>query len=109
MSWTKEAEITWLRKAIKHLGPNSYLGPWLAENAGRIEQDILSDFQPTSLLPGESYTRGTELMAETKRECEAMLTAATAKRDAMVKDTADRIDSCKALARAELRRLADRI
>ena len=107
--WTKAEEIEWLDEAIKWLGPSSYLGPWLAENRGRIVQDLTSDFAPTIMLPGEAYRKGTEMLRETKAECAALLEAARAKADKDVKDAHDRITEYKERARAELRALADRI
>lgn len=108
-TWTKADEVAWLKRAIAHLGPNSYLGPWLAENAGRIEQDLLSDFAPTPLPPGEAYRQGTEMLAETKKECDAMLQAAAKTRTTMLEDARRSVEDYKARARAELRGLADRL
>ncbi len=42
----KESELDILRAAVAALGPQSYCGPWLAEQLAGIEKDIRSDFYP---------------------------------------------------------------
>ena len=47
---TKQQEIEVLNKAIAALGPDSYLGPWLAEVRAEVESNIRSDFFPQVTL-----------------------------------------------------------
>lgn len=46
----KAREMQILDEAIKKLGPDSYLGPWLSEVRAEVERDITSDFLPTATL-----------------------------------------------------------
>lgn len=43
---TKQQELDVIRQAVATLGPDSYLGPWLAEQLPGMEHDIRSDIQP---------------------------------------------------------------
>lgn len=43
---TKQQELDILKETITRLGPDSYIGPWLAEQLPGIERDIRSDIQP---------------------------------------------------------------
>jgi hypothetical protein len=43
---TKRQELEVLADAIAKLGPDSYLGPWLASISGEVEADIRSDYFP---------------------------------------------------------------
>lgn len=43
---TKQQELDILKSTIQQLGPDSYIGPWLAEQLPGIERDIRSDIQP---------------------------------------------------------------
>lgn len=47
---TKSEELAVLDKAIKQLGPDSYLGPWLLQVRGELEQTIRSDYFPAITL-----------------------------------------------------------
>jgi len=47
---TKQQEIAVFDKAIAALGPDSYLGPWLAEVRSEVESNIRSDFFPQVTL-----------------------------------------------------------
>lgn len=46
----KQAELTIIDKAIKSLGRDSYLGPWLSSVRDEVERDITSDFLPAITL-----------------------------------------------------------
>lgn len=46
----KQAELTILDAAIKKLGSDSYLGPWLANIRHEVERDITSDYFPAITL-----------------------------------------------------------
>lgn len=55
---TKQQEIEILRSAIKQLGADSYLGPWLSSVAAEVEQMIRSDYFPrVSLKESEDLAR----------------------------------------------------
>lgn len=43
---TKQQELDILKSTIQQLGPDSYIGPWLAEQLPGIERDIRSDIRP---------------------------------------------------------------
>lgn len=43
---TKSDEIAILRDTVQRLGPNSYCGPWLADQLQQIEADMRSDLSP---------------------------------------------------------------
>jgi hypothetical protein len=46
----KQAELTILDRAIKALGSDSYLGPWLSYIRGEVEMTIRSDYFPEITL-----------------------------------------------------------
>ena len=43
---TKSEELAILRDAAERLGPDSYCGPWLAEQLELVERDMLADLAP---------------------------------------------------------------
>jgi hypothetical protein len=63
---TKRQELEVLAEAIAKLGPDSYLGPWLASVAGEVESSIRSDFFPSCSI------------RETNAHCEAIRAEAKA-------------------------------
>jgi septal ring factor EnvC (AmiA/AmiB activator) len=46
-TWTKDAELTELRKLAERLGDNSYCGPWLRAVLPTVEAEMRSDLGPT--------------------------------------------------------------
>ena len=44
---SKSAEISILRQLSDAIGPQSYIGPWLADIAHAVEADITSDLPPS--------------------------------------------------------------
>lgn len=79
---TKPDEIEILRDAARRLGPDSYCGPWLAEQIQFIEADIRSDFPPSPTLKyAESVVEAArakcgEAMASAEREAARRVDAA---------------------------------
>lgn len=69
---TKAEEIAVLEKAIAKLGPDSYLGPWLAQVKAEVESSIRSDIFPEVTL------------ADAKKSCEAIRQAANVEAQAIV-------------------------
>lgn len=63
---TKADEITTLDHFIQALGPDSYLGPWLAGMRDSVAWDIRNDVMPTPNIQ------------DTRRECSALVAAAKA-------------------------------
>ena len=72
---TKQQEIEVLTKTIAALGPDSYLGPWLAEVKSEVERNIRSDFFPQITI-ADSVERGNQLIARAKSDAAAIVAAA---------------------------------
>jgi len=75
VSITKAQELEILDKAIEHLGPASYLGPWLTEVRSEVESSIRSDFFPEITI-ADSVERGNQLIARAKSDAAAIVAAA---------------------------------
>ena len=82
---TKQQEIEVLNKAIAALGPDSYLGPWLAEVRAEVESNIRSDFFPQiTIAAGQQCAKG--FVDAAKSDAERIINDAQAKADAIIKD-----------------------
>ena len=82
---TKQQEIEVLTKTIAALGPDSYLGPWLAEVKSEVERNIRSDFFPQITI-ADSVERGNQLIARAKSDAADITSASVAKADEIIKD-----------------------
>jgi hypothetical protein len=67
---TKTEELAALRQLIDTLGPESYLGPWLADAFDHLAADIRADMQP--LNPMEQYRIATQWRIDTEASCRQM-------------------------------------
>ncbi len=47
---SKAAEVSLLRQLSAAFGPNSYIGPWLADVVANVEADIANDLPPSPTL-----------------------------------------------------------
>lgn len=65
---TKSQEIDIIQDAIKKLGEDSYIGPWLKSVVAEVEQSIRSDFFPT-ILPSETRKQCAEMRKEASDHC----------------------------------------
>lgn len=76
---TKQQELSILDTAIKSLGPDSYLGPWLQQVRGSVEQAIRSDYIPDitlehARLQVEQFKQqGAEIVESANRKASAIL------------------------------------
>lgn len=71
---TKRQELDILDETIAKLGPDSYLGPWLASVASEVERSVRSDYFPTVSVK------------ETQLSCAKMKDEAKAWADAVMED-----------------------
>jgi hypothetical protein len=67
---SKTDELAALRQLIDHLGPDSYLGPWLADAIDYLAADIRADIRPAS--PADQYRAASEWRLDTERVCRQM-------------------------------------
>jgi len=67
---TKTDELAALRQLIDHLGPDSYLGPWLADAIDYLAADIRADIRPVS--PAEQYRAASQWRLEAEQACRRM-------------------------------------
>jgi hypothetical protein len=67
---TKTDELTALRQLIDTLGPESYLGPWLADAFDHLAADIRADMAP--LNPADQYRAATQWRLDTDAACRQM-------------------------------------
>lgn len=96
---TKCDELMWLDTAIKTLGPNSYLGPWLQEYREDITRDILSDFPVNVPLPSVARAEARSILADAESERRAIQDAAERKAAKMIEDADETIRGMRARAR----------
>lgn len=85
---TKTDELSALRELINQLGPDSYLGPWLADAFDHLAADIRADIAP--LNPMDQYKAATKFRIDTDAACRFMRDAAREALDA-ANDMADTI------------------
>jgi len=67
---TKTDELAALRRLIDELGPDTYLGPWLADAFDHLAADIKADIQP--LNPLDQYRIATQWRLDTEASCRQM-------------------------------------
>ena len=65
---TKQQEIAVLDSMIAKLGPNSYLGPWLADNREAIVSDINNDLPVEPMLPGAARRHASDILIGARME-----------------------------------------
>jgi len=63
---TKQQEIEVLDNAIRQLGPDSYLGPWLTQLRGEVESAIRSDYFPEITL-AQAQQRARDVVEHAKK------------------------------------------
>lgn len=81
---TKAEEMAVLDAAIKKLGRDSYLGPWLQEIRPGLESDLKNDLPPDAVLPSVAVGRGCAIVAQANRDAVQIVTAAKAKADTII-------------------------
>lgn len=103
---TKAQEIALLDSTIAKFGPDSYLGPWLAESRAAIVASIESDHTPgvRVLLPGAAYEQARQILAEAHRVAEETRDRASRQAD----DILQRADAAVARVKVEARRDVER-
>jgi len=82
---TKRQELEILDKAIAALGPDSYIGPWLAEVRAEVESNIRSDFFPQITL-ADSQEAVAGIINAAKNEAVRIIAQATLKADVITKN-----------------------
>lgn len=105
----KADELAILDRAIKALGPQSYLGPWLTEHRVSIAADIANDVCIDVPMPSEARREAQRLIDEANRRRAEILT--TAQNDATTIRNAAYAerDQLRARAAARLSTLADEV
>jgi hypothetical protein len=76
---TKTDELAALRRLIDELGPESYLGPWLADAFDHLAADIRADIAP--LNPMDQYKAATKWRIDTDAYCRQIRDEARQKLD----------------------------
>lgn len=82
---TKQQEIDILSAAIKQLGPDSYLGPWLAQIKAGVIDLVKNDIFP-DITPNDAIETGNRLIARATCDAIGIIADATAKAGAIIKD-----------------------
>jgi hypothetical protein len=82
MTKTRELEI--LDRAIAALGPDSYLGPWLADARPEIARDISIDFQIRADYPRQALRQAADIVANATQEYADTIDAAHAQATAII-------------------------
>jgi len=72
---TKQQELAILDRAIDHLGPQSYLAPWLSQVKAEVERDIRSDIFPSISL-ADAREQAAAIIAEAHAQATVILDAA---------------------------------
>lgn len=106
---TKQQELEILDAAIKALGQQSYLGPWLSENRDAIERDITSDLQPSPDLPAEAVKRARAIITDAQKTAADIVTAGNTEAERRKRETHDHILSARNRAVTMLRKAAEDI
>ena len=97
---TKTDELAAVRQLAEHLGPESYLGPWLA---GALP--MLQDYLRSDIAPPEAD----RLLGQSQRDAEAIRHRA-AEQAKQIRDTAAELaDSLIASAKADAERIRGRV
>ncbi len=93
---TKADELKRLDKFIASLGPNTYLGAWLAYCRSSVERDILSDLHPTPMLPAEAVRLAQSIVKDAEDKAHRLVASAeqdaARRRDDMTKQLRLRLD-----------------
>lgn len=86
----KNQELVALKALAKHLGPDSYVGPWLTDVIPQIEQDMRSDILPVRTYAqcredceaavADARARAAEIVARAEREAAATIARAVQQR-----------------------------
>ena len=105
---TKSQEIQILRETVERLGPQSYCGPWLAEQIQFIEADIRSDLSPVPCWQ-KSRARLDQEWADMVSRCQRQEQAVSAKLDRATAEAKSRADYTLAAARKFLLDCADKL
>ena len=108
---SKAAEILVLRQLSEAIGPQSYIGPWLADVAQAVEADIANDLPPapTPAQAREMQHEARQALAAAHAQAERITAAAYAQAEqirAAARQSANAITACAAShVRAALRDL----
>jgi hypothetical protein len=70
---TKQQEITALDAFIAKLGPNSYLGPWMADHRESIVADIHSDLPVAPLSLGAAWRKADQIVSDARESAKVLL------------------------------------
>ena len=104
---TKDAEIKMLDAAIAQFGPQSYLGPWLAEHRESIVTDIRNDFQPTAPMPAEARRLAAQILLDANAAAAIVKSDAAVKAHDMIAVADGKVATIRERARRELVKMAD--
>ena len=81
---TKQQEIDTLNAAIKKLGNDSYLGPWLNQVKFEVEAMVRSDFFPALSL-SDSAKQCAEIIQDAKQQSDKIIQSAVEKASSVKK------------------------
>jgi hypothetical protein len=74
---TKQQEITALDAFIAKLGPNSYLGPWMADQRESIVADIHSDLPVAPLSLGGAWRKADQIVRDARESAKVITDTAS--------------------------------
>ena len=74
----KTDEVAALDAFIAKLGPNTYLGPWLADQRDEIVRDIANDILPSPMLPSSAYRKAAQIVADARESAKVITDVASA-------------------------------
>ena len=103
----KNQELEILRETIARLGPDSYVGPWLAQELPSIEHDLRSDYRPLiTLAIAKAHAKTT--IDDARRQAHEIIVQAQSKADARDKAIDGTIHNATVALRDALRSLDNR-
>lgn len=103
---TKTQELDALRDLAARLGPDSYLGPWLASILPAVESSIRSDIIPLGFDPVAASRDALALLAQAREDADGIRAAAKKERERIIeqatKDGARRLEDIRHALRVAL-------
>lgn len=107
MNPTKTEELAAVRQLAEHLGPDSYIGPWLTDALDYLAADIQADHMPQS--PRSLYASAAAWRLETEAACRYMHKQASDELDRARATAEQLLADARAQAQGEADRARERV
>jgi hypothetical protein len=106
---TKAREVELLDETIATFGPDSYLGPWLAEYRESIRADIANDLSVSAPLPSVARAESVAILNRATEDAAAIVETARRKAQALEVDAYAKVAKIRKDAQYALGRLAGQL